>query len=336
MALWSLRAFFLLVCAGAGWQAARLAEFDPFWGLILGSAMFVSVLALEVFFTSKESMAYLIAMVVGITVGILLAILALNITSLILPPQAANDPEAAQTMAAVRVILTAMLCYLCTVIVFRTRDRFRFVIPYVEFKKALKGARAYLLDTSTLVDGRLGELCRTGIFTSPLYIPSFVLDELQRLADSADRAKRARGQRGLALANQLQHAAEADVSVYEAPSAPNEPVDRLLIELARELDAHLCTTDGNLSRVATAQGVKVLNLNEVATALRPAVARGETISVHLVRRGEEPRQAVGYLDDGTMVVVENAEDRVGAEANVEVTRYLQRSSGRIVFGKLAP
>ncbi len=335
MVFWALRAFFLLVCAGAGWQAARLAEFDPYWGLILGASMFIIVFFLEALFTARESMSYLFCIVLGITVGTLLATMALNITSLVLPPQMANDPSAAATTAAIRVILTAMLCYLCTVIVFRTRDRFRFVVPYVEFKKELKGPGAYLLDTSTLIDGRIGDLVRTGIFESPLYIPSFVLEELQKLADSAERNKRTRGQRGLALVNQLEHSRDADVSHYETPDRPNEPVDRRLVLLARELDAHICTTDANLSRVATAQGVKVLNLHELATALRPSVARGETISVHLVRRGEEAKQAIGFLDDGTMVVVENAEERIGSEASVEVVRYLQRSSGRIVFGRLA-
>ncbi|HPD15470.1 MAG TPA: PIN/TRAM domain-containing protein [Planctomycetota bacterium] len=334
MAFWALRAFFLLVCAGAGWQAARLAEFDTYWGILLGVTMFIIILVLEALFTGKEALADLLAVVFGITVGILLAILAINITTLMLPPQVADDPQAAQKTAAIRIILTAMLCYLCTMIIFRTRDRFRFVIPYVEFKMQRKGPRALLLDTSTLIDGRVIELSRTGVFESPLYIPGFVLEELQKVADSGDRLKRARGQRGLNLVNQLQRAREADISIYETPDGSDEPVDSRLIQLARELDAQICTTDANLSRVARAQGVKVLNLHELATALRPSVTRGEVLSVPLVRRGEEPKQAVGFLDDGTMIVVEDAADRIGREVTIEVVRYLQRSSGRIIFGRL--
>lgn len=333
MGLWFLRAFFLLVCAGAGWQAARLAEFSTYWGFLLGVTMFIIVLILEAFFTGKESVANLLAIVFGIAVGILLANLTVNITTLVLP-QDVGDPLAAEKTTAIRIILTAMLCYLCTTIVFRTRDRFRFVIPYVEFKKERKGPRALLLDTSVLVDGRITELSRTGAFDSPLYIPSFVLRELQSLADSADHAKRARGQRGLNLVSQLQHVREADVSVYETPEGTGEPVDHRLVELARELDAYLCTTDSNLTRVARAQDIKVLNLHELATALRPAVARGETLGLHLDRRGEESRQAIGYLDDGSMVVVENADKHIGSDVKVEVVRYLQRSTGRIIFGKL--
>ncbi|HUT35234.1 MAG TPA: PIN domain-containing protein [Planctomycetota bacterium] len=334
MGLWFLRAFFLLVCAGAGWQAARLAEFDPVWGFLLGVTMFIIVLILEAVFTGKGSVADLLAIVFGITVGVLLANLAVNITTLVLPPQVSDDPLTVEKTIAIRIILTAMMCYLCTMIVFRTRDRFRFVIPYVEFKKERKGPRTVLLDTSVLVDGRIGDLCRTGVFESPLCIPGFVLEELQRLADSADRLKRARGQRGLSLVSQLQRLKEADVSVYETAESSKEAVDSRLIQLANELDAHICSTDANLSKVARAQGVKVVNLHELATALRPAVARGETLTIHLVRRGEEARQAVGYLDDGTLVVVENAEGRIGGDASVEVVRYLQRSSGRIIFARL--
>jgi uncharacterized protein YacL len=332
MGLWFLRAFFLLVCSGAGWQAARLAEFDTFWGFLLGLTMFIIVLVLEAFFAGKESVANLLAIVFGVAVGILLANLTLNITTLVLP-QEIGDPLAAEKTTAMRIILTAMLCYLCTTIVFRTRDRFRFVIPYVEFKKERKGPRALLLDTSVLVDGRVGELSRTGAFDSPLYIPSFVLTELQTLADSADRLKRTRGQRGLNLVAQLQRVREADVSIYETPEG-SEPVDHRLVELAREMDAYLCTTDSNLTRVARAQDIKVINLHEVATALRPAIARGETLMLHLERPGEESRQAVGYLDDGSMVVVENADKHVGSDVEVEVVRYLQRSTGRIIFGRL--
>ncbi len=333
MGLWFLRAFFLLVCSGAGWQAARLAEFDTLSGLLIGVTMFIVVLILEAVYTGKESVANLLAIVFGIAVGIVLANLAANITTLVLPADV-FDPLAAQKETAMRIILTAMMCYLCTIIVFRTRDRFRFVIPYVEFKKARKGPRALLLDTSVLVDGRVLELCRTGAFDSPLYIPGFVLAELQALADSADRAKRTRGQRGLNAVSQLQRVREADVSVYETPEANDEPVDHRLIELARELDAYVCTTDGNLTRVARAQEIKVINLHEIATALRPAVARGETIDIRLDRRGEEGRQAVGYLDDGSMVVVENADKHIGSDVKVEIVRYLQRSTGRIIFGRL--
>jgi len=295
MAVWFLRAFFLLVSAGAGWQASRLT----------------AILVLELVFTEKQSLANLLAVVFGVGVGILLANLAFYITTLILPTEVANDPN---STAAIRIILTVMLCYLSTMIVFRTRDRFRFVIPYVEIKREQKGPRALILDTSAIID-------------------DFVLEELHSIADSADRLKRVRGRRGLELINQLKRARGVDITIYETGSDLQGPVDSRLVHLARELDAHICTTDFNLNKVAEAQGVAVLNINELANALKPSVIPGEILSVKLVRRGEEPGQGVGFLDDGTMVVVEGAEDRVGEDVAVEIARVLQRSSGRIIFGR---
>jgi uncharacterized protein YacL len=332
MSIWFLRGFFLLVSAGAGWQVSRLTRFeDPFWGILLGITIFIIIFALEAVFTATESVASLLAIVFGVAVGILLAIPAYSITTLILDPAAAEDP---QMSAAIRLILTVMLCYLCTVIVYRTRDRFRFVIPYVEFKREQKGPRALLLDTSVLVDGRIAAVCRTGFLETPVFIPQFVLEELQKIADSEDRLKRARGRRGLDLVNQLQHTKGVDVRIYEVEAMPPGPVDAKLVHLARELDAHICTTDFNLSKVAQAQGILVLNLNDLANALRPSVIPGEILSVQLSRRGEEEGQAVGYLDDGTMVVVEGAQDRIGQEVSAEISRVLQKASGRIIFGKL--
>ncbi|MFW6161672.1 MAG: PIN/TRAM domain-containing protein [Planctomycetota bacterium] len=336
MAVWVLRAFFLLVSAGAGWYAARMTGFDTFWGFLLGIMIFIIVFTLEALFTTKESIGNLLAVVFGVGVGILLAIPAYNITMLILDPRIAEDP---QTSGAIRLILSVMLVYLCTIIVYRTRDRFRFVIPYVEFKPEQRGPRAVLLDTSAIVDGRIASVCRTGFIETPIYIPHFVLEELHTIADSADRLKRVRGRRGLDMVSQLRKARGVDVTIYEASGLETvdegEGVDYKLVQLARELDAHICTTDFNLNKVAQAQGVRVLNLNELANALRPSVIPGESIYVELIRRGEEKGQAVGFLDDGTMVVVEEANQQIGKSVNVEITRVLQKSSGRLIFGKLA-
>ncbi len=332
MAVWVLRAFFLLVSAGAGWHAARMTGFDTFWGILLGIVIFTIVFALEAVFTTKDSISSLLAVVFGVTVGIVLSIPAYNITMLILDPRIAENPE---TSGAIRLMLAVMLVYLCTVIVHRTRDRFRFVIPYVEFKPEQRGPRALLLDTSAIIDGRIAAVCRTGFIETPIYIPHFVLEELHAIADSAQRLKRVRGRRGLDLVSQLQRAKGLDVTVYDAGDVEGEGVDSKLIHLARELDAYICTTDFNLNKLAQAQGVRVLNLNQLANALRPSVIPGEAIYVELTRHGEEKGQAVGYLDDGTMVVVEHADGHIGKGVNVEITRVLQKSSGRLIFGKLA-
>jgi uncharacterized protein YacL len=337
MGLWALRAFFLLVCSGAGWQASRLTGFDPFLGLLLGIVLFTVVFIMETLFTDKESVASLLAVVFGVTVGMLLAMLAINITTLIVPAPDLADPQASEdferSTTAMRFMLTAMMCYLCTVIVFRTRDRFRFVIPYVEFKREHKGPKALVLDTSVLIDGRIAAVCRTGFIETPILIPSFVLAELHAIADSADRLKRVRGRRGLDLVNQLRREKDVDVRIYESVEELTGPVDNLLVQVARELDADVCTTDYNLNKVAVAQGVPVLNINDLATALRPSVIPGESLNVQIIRRGEERDQGVGFLDDGTMVVVEEGEQHIGGEVNIEITRVLQKSSGRLIFGK---
>jgi uncharacterized protein YacL len=332
MSVWPLRAFFLLISAGAGWQASALfADRDPFWGMILGLAMFTIVFTMEVFFTGKQSAGNFVAVVFGIAAGVFLGWVAFNITVLILPPDVQKSQEDTN---AIRILLTVMLCYLCTVVIYRTRDQFRFVIPYVEFKREQRGPRAFLLDTSALIDGRIASVCRAGFIETPIFIPSFVLEELHGIADSADRLKRVRGRRGLDLVNQLQHAPGIDVTLYETGDKSPGPVDQKLVLLARELDAHICTTDFNLNKVAQAQGIPVLNLNDLANALRPSVIPGETLAVRLIRRGEEVGQAVGYLDDGTMVVVEDATERISSEVAIEITRVLQKSSGRLIFGKL--
>jgi len=205
----------------------------------------------------------------------------------------------------------------------------------VEFKKEQKGPRALLLDTSAIIDGRIAAICRTGFIETPIYIPDFVLEELHTIADSADRLKRVRGRRGLELVNQLQRSRGVDITIFEAAETAAGPVDSKLVHLARDLEANICTTDFNLNKVAQAQGITVLNLNELANALKPSVIPGESLSVRLIRRGEEPRQAVGFLDDGTMVVVEEAENQIGSDVAVEIVRVLQKSSGRLIFGKLA-
>lgn len=333
MSVWVLRLFFLLVSAGAGWQVSRLTDFeDPFWGILLGIALFIIVFVLEATFTAKDSVAALLSVVFGIAVGILLAVPAYSITTLILDPEVAKNEN---TTTAIRLILTVMLCYLCTIVVFRTRDRFRFVIPYVEFKREQKGPRTLLLDTSALVDGRIAAVCRTGFIETPILIPTFVLEELHTIADSSDRRRRVRGRRGLDLVNQLQRMKDVDVRLYEIEDDAPGTVDMKLVHLARELDAHICTTDYNLNKVAQAQGIVVMNLNDLANALKPSVIPGEILPLRLHRRGEEAGQAVGYLDDGTMVVVEEADERIGSDVNIEITRVLQRASGRIIFGKLA-
>ncbi|WP_022853107.1 PIN/TRAM domain-containing protein [Thermodesulfatator atlanticus] len=191
-----------------------------------------------------------------------------------------------------------------------------------------------VVDTSAIIDGRLADLCETGWVDGPLIIPSFVLAELQHIADSTDPHKRARGRRGLDTLQRIQEAGTVEVRIVEQDFPEIKEIDDKLVELCREIGAKLITTDYNLNKIARLKGVPVLNINELALALKPIVTPGETLKITLVKEGKEKHQGVGYLDDGTMVVVENARDLIGNEVEIVVTSLLQTPAGRIIFGKL--
>lgn len=190
-----------------------------------------------------------------------------------------------------------------------------------------------LIDTSAIIDGRLVDVLKTKFLSGQLVVPTFVLEELQRVADSSDPLKRARGRRGLDLVEELKASANGGFSVRERDYEDLDGVDSKLVRLAQELGAEIITTDFNLNKVAQIQDVQVLNLNDLANALKPAVLPGEALRVKVIREGREYEQGIGYLEDGTMIVVEGGKGLVGHEVDVEVTSVLQSSSGKMIFTK---
>ena len=190
-----------------------------------------------------------------------------------------------------------------------------------------------VIDTSAIIDGRLIDVVKTNFLSGQMVVPTFVLDELQRVADSSDPLKRARGRRGLELVEELKASANGGFSVRERDYEDLEGVDSKLVRLAQEMGAEIITTDFNLNKVASIQGVQVLNLNDLANALKPAVLPGEAMKVKIIREGREYEQGIGYLADGTMIVVEGGKGLVGQEIEVEVTSVLQSSSGKMIFTK---
>ena len=190
-----------------------------------------------------------------------------------------------------------------------------------------------VLDTSVLIDGRIYDICKAGFLEGPLVAPAFVLDELRHIADSADSLRRNRGRRGLDVLARLQEEAESRVRIVDKDYPDAEEVDVKLLRLARDLGGAVLTNDYNLNKVAGVTGVRVLNINELAGALRPAVLPGEEMTVQVIREGKEPGQGVAYLEDGTMVVVENGRRRMGEKLEIEVTTVLQTSAGRMIFGR---
>ncbi|HHV62946.1 MAG TPA: PIN/TRAM domain-containing protein [Firmicutes bacterium] len=197
------------------------------------------------------------------------------------------------------------------------------------------GSRASykILDTSVIIDGRIADICKTGFIEGILIVPSFVLEELQRIADSSDVLKRNRGRRGLDILNKLQKEQNVVVQVHETDVDDSLEVDSRLVKLARALGAKIVTNDFNLNKVAEFRGVQVLNINELANALKPVVLPGEEMVVHVIKDGKESGQGVAYLDDGTMIVVDGGKRYIGEQIAVMVTSVLQTAAGRMIFAK---
>ncbi|MFB4214161.1 PIN/TRAM domain-containing protein [Shouchella sp. JSM 1781072] len=196
-----------------------------------------------------------------------------------------------------------------------------------------RGQQLKILDTSVIIDGRIADICQTNFLEGTLVIPQFVLDELQYIADSSDALKRNRGRRGLDILNRIQKELPIDVEIYEGDFEEIQEVDSKLVKLAKVTSGVVVTNDFNLNKVCELQGVQVLNINDLANAVKPVVLPGEVLSVHVIKEGKENHQGVAYLDDGTMIVVEGGRDWINKHTDVTVTSVLQTSAGRMIFAK---
>jgi uncharacterized protein YacL len=213
-------------------------------------------------------------------------------------------------------------------------EEFSFVIPYVRFRRESIEEQPLLVDTNIIIDGRLPRVAESGFISGSLVIPRFVVDELHLLADSPDAVKRERGKRGLDCLNELQSSEVLHVAVHEDFVPGEKMVDAKLVGLAKQLGARVLTNDANLGKVARLRGVPVLNLNDLARAMRPVVASGDELELSLIKEGKDQHQAVGYLADGTMIVVNHASSRLGETVPIVVTSTLQTSAGRLIFAEL--
>jgi len=263
------------------------------------------------------------AAVFGLLFGLIMAKLVSDAVGLI--------PFDIGAMASIRVALTWAFCYLGMAMALRGRDEFSVIIPYVRLTRRDRGEEAYLVDTSAVIDGRILDLCKTRFIEGRLLVPKFVLKELQAVADSTDPIKRSRGRRGLDVLNELRQVPTIDVRIHEEDLPGIAETDAKLVKLAQLLESRVITTDYNLNRVAEFQNVSVLNVNELAQSLRPVVLPGETLELKPIKEGKEHNQAVAYLDDGTMVVVENGRPLIGQSIRGTVTSVLQTAAGRMVF-----
>ncbi|MFC1658213.1 PIN/TRAM domain-containing protein [Candidatus Omnitrophota bacterium] len=320
------RILFAAACAVVGYQSGELLG-NSFLGLGVGLAICIWVILLELGMrrlsgTSKG----LSSAVFGLALGLIIAKLVGDTFSF------SNIPE--DTMNLTRFFLTLIFCYLGMVIGLRGKDDFNLIIPYVRLRRQDQGEEAIIVDTSVIIDGRISDISKSGFLDTKLVIPRFVLRELQGIADSTDPMKRQRGRRGLEILNNLRKDTSLNVIINDEDFPDIKDVDAKIVQLAKLLEAKVLTVDFNLNRVASIQGVRVLNINELANAIKPVVFPGEELKLRLIREGKEHNQAVGYLDDGTMVVVEDARRLIGREVRVEVSSVLQTQAGRMIFTRL--
>ena len=321
-----VRAFFVLLCGLMGFGMgdvfkAQFGDFAPYIGIGLGVFLGLIIIVLEL--TSKRvSIKGLSAAVFGIVFGILFARLIIEVFKLMNVPADVNG------------VLIVVFAYLGMVMALRGKDEFNIIIPYVKLRREDQREEIIVLDTSVIIDGRIADICHTKFIEGKLVIPRFVLKELQQIADSADPIKRNRGRRGLDMLNKIRKSGHMEVKIHEEDLPDIHDVDAKLIKLAKMLNAKVFTNDYNLNKIAELQGVSVLNINELANALKPVVIPGELMEAKIVKEGKEYNQAVAYLDDGTMVVIDNARQLIGQTVKVIVTSVLQTAAGRMIFAKL--
>ncbi len=338
--LWVLRGCFGAIIIGMAWVAFQYFMAGSRPDTTRGIQAFVAILGIGFFVLATDLLVRnkQITTISAVYFGLLLGLLLGTLFSMALEPMvtdwAGRNPEVSQ---GVRLLLTVICCYISISMLLQTKDEFRFIIPYVEFSKQVKGARPLVLDTSVIIDGRIADMCDTGILDTKLVVPRFVLQELQGIADSSDKIKRNRGRRGLDVLKRMQSNPKVELQMHEA-NLPElrevHKVDERLVVLAKVLGARVVTNDFNLNKIAQLQGVDVINLNELANALKLVALPGEHLTVRIVKQGDQIGQGVGYLDDGTMVVVEQGRSYIGQDVSIVVTSVLQTPAGRMIFGRI--
>ena len=324
----AIRAVFIALCTAGGWLVCyTITEWDNYRALatLIGFLIGALVVLVDVFLKGF-SLRGLSAITFGLAVGCLIAYL---ISSS--PLFSSGDP---QLIYLTRLALFLISTYLCTVVALRGKDEFNLVIPYVRFVPHEVDVPLVVVDTSALIDGRIARVCESGFLSAALVIPQFVLSELQAVADSTDPHKQNRGRRGLEVLNELRRIKHIDIRIVESEVSKRQDVDAKLVFLAQSMRAKLLTTDYNLAKMAEFHGVQWLNLSQLAKALRTELIVGETVEVELVRPGKEEGQAVGYLSDGSMVVVNQARQYLGQRVQVEIISVLPSAGGKMIFGRL--
>ncbi len=336
MALWVIRILFLSLCTIAGFAVSQVrpesfiggsfaGSFAGFLGMVIGFGFGWLMIAVDEMLKGFSLRAFS-ATTFGLLLGTVVALL-IDRSGLF---EYVEEKSPARWL--VRLGLFLSFGYIGIVLAMRSnKEDFSLIIPYVRFAPQTKSDNLLLLDTSVIIDGRIADLIEANFMEGMIVVPRFVLKELQVIADSADAIKRARGRRGLEMLNRIQRNTRNEVRIHDGDFPDEKEVDTKLVRLARNLRAKLYTNDYNLGKIAELQSVNYVNLHEVAKSLRVVLLPGETFSLRIVREGKDKGQGVGYLPDGTMVVVNNAQSAIGQQVDVQVQSLLQTGAGIIVF-----
>ena len=326
---WVLRILLFLVCGISGYALFQGVSPSPLIRLLgfVGGLLLAALTLLIEKGLKKIPLKNLLGSFLGLIVGILIA----NFLSNVIFSNLVNHQETAAPLLSV-------LYGVCGYIGLRIGSKKGEEIHLPNWKLFSKNLpqteNAKILDTSVIIDGRIADITETGFIEGALIIPQFVLNELQHIADSSDSIKRTRGKRGLEVLHHIQKQATVDVRIVDKDYPAVKEVDSKLIELAKEVRGKIITNDSNLNKVAELQGIEVLNINELANSIRPVVLPGEEINVKILKEGKEIGQGVAYLDDGTMIVVDNGRKHMGKTIDVVVTSVLQTPAGRMIFARL--
>ena len=325
-----IRIILILACSISGYFIAFYSATDsPYLyyesiaGFIIGLIVALLVIKIEKDIR-KLSLKIILGGVSGMVIGLLIALIlgyGLNMVSKIRENQ--------QVVPWIYLLLIGILGYLGLALGSKKVEEFSFHGGEYKASSDLR-----ILDTSVIIDGRIADICDSGFMEGELIVPRFVLNELQFVADSSDSMKRSRGRRGLDILNRMQKSSAIHIDIVEQDFTKIKGVDGKLVALANKINAKLLTTDYNLNKVAELQGVRVLNINELANAMKPVVLPGEQMAVKIIREGKELGQGVGYLDDGTMIIVDHAQKMINMNVEVVVTSVLQTTAGRMIFTEL--
>lgn len=320
-----IRVVFIFLCAAASLLLCyAIEEWDHYRWLAVSVGLLIGALVVLVDVMLKGfSLRGLSAITFGLAAGALVAWLISRS-----PLLDQGDP---QVIYLVRLSLFIICSYLGSVIALRGRDEFNLVIPYVRFVPHEVDVPFVVVDTSALIDGRIARVCETQFLGAALIIPSFVLTELQEIASSSDPLRQARGRRGLDVLNELRKIKHIDIRIHQSEVNRRQDMDAKLVFIAQSMRAKLLTTELNLAKMAQFHGVTWLNLHALEKSLRPALVLGESIEIELVKAGKDEGQAVGFLSEGSMVVVANSRAYLGKRVTVEITGVLPTAGGKMIF-----